>query len=179
MDTLLAGAGYDGEGVHEFLRDELGIRSIIPPTIGRRTDKPPAGHHRRQMRWYFQRPRDPRRYGQRWQVETVSSMIKRRLGQTLSARGFHRQARAIFAEGCHPQHPDSLAPRGFLRSRTFYSSGFLGGRRRGRGGCSRLGRAAVLRGAIRCGRPAGTPVGTTPVGQQMIGAESAGATVLR
>jgi len=96
IDTLLADAGYDGEWVHEFLRDELGIRSIIPPTIGRRTDKPPAGHYRRQMRWYFQRPRDQRRYGQRWQVETVIGMIKRRLGETLSTRGFHRQTRAIW-----------------------------------------------------------------------------------
>ncbi len=47
------------------------------------------------MRWYFQRPSDRRRYGQRWQVETVISMIKRRLGETLSTRGFRRQNRAI------------------------------------------------------------------------------------
>ncbi|MCH7840824.1 MAG: transposase [Planctomycetes bacterium] len=95
IDTLLADAGYDGEWVHEFLRHELNVRSIIPPTIGRPTDKPPRGHYRRQMRRYFQRPRDRRRYGQRWQVETVISMIKRRLGETLSTRGFRRQNRAI------------------------------------------------------------------------------------
>ena len=34
-------------------------------------------------------------YGQRWQVETVFSMIKRRLGATLSARTRWSQARAL------------------------------------------------------------------------------------
>ena len=87
IDTLLADAGYDGEWVHEFLRDELDIRSIIPPTIGRPTAKLPQGRYRRLMARYFERPPEARRYGQRWQVETVFSMIKRRLGETVSARG--------------------------------------------------------------------------------------------
>ncbi len=95
IDTLLADAGYDAEWVHEFLRDELDIRSIIPPTIGRPTDKLPKGRYRRQMAKYFKRPPGRRRYGQRWQVETVFSMIKRRLGETLSARSYHRQNRAL------------------------------------------------------------------------------------
>ena len=34
------------------------------------------------------------RYGQRWQVETVFSMIKRRLGDTLRAHTFWSQHRA-------------------------------------------------------------------------------------
>ena len=95
IDTLLADAGYDAEWVHEFLREELDIRSIIPPTIGRPTDKLPKGRYRRQMAKYFKRPPGRRRYGQRWQVETVFSMIKRRLGETLSARSYHRQNRAL------------------------------------------------------------------------------------
>ena len=95
IETLLADAGYDGEWVHEFLRDELDIRSIIPPEIGRPSDKPPCGRYRRQMRVYFRRPPERRRYGQRWQVETVLSMIKRRLGETLSARSRRRQDRAL------------------------------------------------------------------------------------
>ena len=32
-NTLLADAGYDGEWVLEFLRDELDIRAIIQPTM--------------------------------------------------------------------------------------------------------------------------------------------------
>lgn len=95
IETLLADAGYDGEWVHEFLRDELDIRSIIPPTIGRPTAKPPTGRYRRLMARYFERPPQARRYGQRWQVETVFSMIKRRLGETVSARSYHRQNRAL------------------------------------------------------------------------------------
>jgi len=95
IETLLADAGYDGEWVHEFLRDELDIRSIIPPTIGRPTAKPPTGRYRRLMARYFERPPQARRYGQRWQVETVFSMIKRRLGETVSARTYHRQNRAL------------------------------------------------------------------------------------
>lgn len=47
------------------------------------------------MRRYFKRPRELRRYGQRWQVETVMSMIKRRLGESLSARSYRRQSRAM------------------------------------------------------------------------------------
>ena len=81
--------------MHEFLRDELDIRSIIPPKIGRPTDKPPKGRYRRLMAQYFKRPPEERRYGQRWQVETVFSMIKRRLGETVSARSYHRQNRAL------------------------------------------------------------------------------------
>ena len=47
------------------------------------------------MAWYFERRSAVRRYGQRWQVKTVFSMIKRRLGETLSARSYHRENRAL------------------------------------------------------------------------------------
>lgn len=36
-----------------------------------------------------------RKYGQRWQTETVNSMIKRRLGSALRARGYWSQCREI------------------------------------------------------------------------------------
>ncbi len=96
IDTLLADAGYDAEWVHTFVRGELGIGLIAPPKIGRPTAKPPTGRFRKQMWHYFQRPPERRRYGQRWQVETVFSMIKRRLGETLAARRRARQNRALF-----------------------------------------------------------------------------------
>jgi Transposase DDE domain len=35
------------------------------------------------------------KYGQRWQVETVNSMLKRRLGSALRARSYHSQCREI------------------------------------------------------------------------------------
>lgn len=95
IDTLLADAGYDAEWVHRHARGEYRICALIPPTIGRPTTKPPSTRFRHQMRAYFRRPPTRRRYGQRWQVETVFSMIKRRLGETLNARSYHRQNRAI------------------------------------------------------------------------------------
>jgi len=95
IDTALADAGYDAEWVHEYLRLEHGVPIIIPPLIGRPTEKPPSTYHRRSMRRYFKQPPERRRYGQRWQIETVISMIKRRLSETLNARSFHRQNRAL------------------------------------------------------------------------------------
>lgn len=95
IQTLLADAGYDAEWVHQFVRDELDMRSIIPPAAGRPTAKPPTGRYRRGMRTYFRRPKQLRRYGQRWQIETVFSMIKRRLGATLNARSNRRQRQAM------------------------------------------------------------------------------------
>ena len=35
------------------------------------------------------------RYGQRWQVETVNSMLKRLLGSALRARNYHSQCREL------------------------------------------------------------------------------------
>jgi hypothetical protein len=74
----LLDAGYDSERHHFIARQCFHVRSVIPPLIGRPTKdpaRPPDGRWRRVMRRY----RDGR-YGQRWQVETVVSMIKRRQG---------------------------------------------------------------------------------------------------
>ena len=81
VNTILADAGYDSESNHRFARDGCGVRSVIPPLHGRPTDKLPSTPHRRRMKLY----RDYR-YGQRWQVETVVSMIKRNLGSFVAAR---------------------------------------------------------------------------------------------
>jgi Transposase DDE domain len=90
IGTLLADADFDAEWVHEEVR-ALGIRTLIPPERGRPSDKPPAGRWRRRMRRRF----DRRKYGQRWQVETVNSMIKRLLGSALRARSYWSQCREI------------------------------------------------------------------------------------
>jgi hypothetical protein len=91
IDTLLADGAYGSEESHIYARQQLGIRSIIPSTIGRPTTKPPAGYYRRLMRRRF----DKKTYGQRWQVETVVSMIKRNLGSALRARMYQTQGREI------------------------------------------------------------------------------------
>jgi hypothetical protein len=91
IDTLVADAAYGGELNHIFARRLLRIRTIIPTTIGRPTNKLPTGYYRRLMRRRF----DKKKYGQRWQAETTVSMIKRNLGAALRARKYRSQGREI------------------------------------------------------------------------------------
>ena len=90
-DTMLLDAGYDSESNHELLREYLEIDSIIPPKIGRPTDKRPAG----KWRWLMATDFDDETYGQRWQVETVMHMLKARLGDALTARTYHGRRREM------------------------------------------------------------------------------------
>lgn len=76
LHRILADAGYDSEPNHQFARDKLRLRTIIPAKHGRPTDKPASGRYRRLMQLRF----DADTYRQRSQVETVMSMIKRRQG---------------------------------------------------------------------------------------------------
>ena len=82
-DTMLLDAGYDSERNHEMLREYLEIESVIPATIGRPTDRLPAGKWRWLMATNFD---SDDVYGQRWQVETVMRMLKARQGESLTAR---------------------------------------------------------------------------------------------
>ncbi len=96
--TLLGDAGYESERFHSLCRDALGIRSIIPTTErGRpRADgqaRPVNGAYRRLMKRRFPK----KTYGQRWQIETVFSMLKRNLGAALRARHYYSQTREIRA----------------------------------------------------------------------------------
>ena len=94
--SLLGDAGYESEGFHSLCRDTLSIRSIIPTTDrGRpRSDgkaRPVRGRYRRLMKQRFPK----KTYGQRWQIETVFSMLKRNMGAALRARTYHSQSREI------------------------------------------------------------------------------------
>jgi len=91
MQTLLADAGYDAEWVHDVARRDLQIRTLIPATIGRRTDKPPTGYWRRWMSQHLHHTT----YGQRWQAETTISMIKRRQGSAVNAMTYWSQCRTL------------------------------------------------------------------------------------
>ena len=93
IGTLLADADFDAEWVHEEVRKTYGIRTIIPPERGRPSERPPVGRWRRWMRTQFARSKA--KYGQRWQTETVNSMVKRRLGSALRARTYWSQCREI------------------------------------------------------------------------------------
>lgn len=91
ITTLAADAGYDAEHVHEYAREECGVNTFIPPLIGRPTKKKPSGFWRRRMASRLHLTR----YGQRWQVETVNSMLKRLMGSALRARRYHSQCREL------------------------------------------------------------------------------------
>lgn len=90
IEALAADAGYDGEAIHGYARDRQ-VRTIIPATKGRPTRKLPRSRWRRLMSTRFNRTK----YGQRWQVETVNSMIKRLQGSALRARRYWSQCREI------------------------------------------------------------------------------------
>ena len=107
IDRLLADGGYDSEANHRMAREHLGIRSTVinlnrrgrRPTIqrgrtGRRRGRPrlPKTLYRRQMSRHFHR----RKYGQRWQVESVISRYKRRLGSALRSRTDAGRDREIY-----------------------------------------------------------------------------------
>ena len=88
--------GYDSEAAHRYARDELGVAAVIPPDRGRPTDKPPPPTPgRRQMREAFDDGWVAGVYGQRWQVETVNSMMKRNYGSALRARTPQRREREL------------------------------------------------------------------------------------
>lgn len=93
VDATLADAGYDSEPNHRYARDQQGVRSFMPATIGRPTAKPPTGRYRRQMKQRLNK--DYGRYGQRWQVECTNSMIKRRLATTVNARSYWAKCREL------------------------------------------------------------------------------------
>ena len=88
--TAVLDAGYDGEPYHEIARRDMGIRSIIPPTIGRPSKRgtPPAGRWRRHMKRLLATKTSRRRcrYNLRYQAETVNSMMKRNLGSALAGK---------------------------------------------------------------------------------------------
>ena len=94
IKKLLGDAGFDGEHNHLFVRKCCGIKSFFPPTIGRPSTRPLKGKYRRLMQRLFQNPKRIA-YGQRWQIKTVFSMIKRRLTSAARARNYWSRAREL------------------------------------------------------------------------------------
>lgn len=89
--AVAADAGFDSEANHQLARDELGIQSLIPAEHGRPPKGEPAGRYRRQMKRHLHESR----YGQRWQVETFYSMVKRLSGEVVDARSYWRRCRLL------------------------------------------------------------------------------------
>jgi len=118
IEWLAADAGYDSEATHQLCRDERGIRSLIPPKHGRPTTKPASGRYRRLMQTRF----DKQRYGQRWQVETAVSMIKRRLGSTTTGRSYWSRRRDLMLMVLAHNIMILLPARSLLQNRGFLQS---------------------------------------------------------
>jgi hypothetical protein len=91
VKAVVADAGYDSEPNHRLARLDMGVRSVIPPKVGRKTEKPPTARFRRLMKQRFARRADKALYGQRAQSETVNSMFKRNFGEAL--RSVRRERR--------------------------------------------------------------------------------------
>lgn len=93
IHKLLGDAGYDGEPNHLLARS-LNIKAFFPPLIGAPTTKPPKGRYRRLMKQLFRYPKNIK-YGQRWQVETVMSLLKRRFATAMRARTVYSRYREL------------------------------------------------------------------------------------
>jgi hypothetical protein len=95
LTRLLADGGYDSEANHRWLREDLGIASIIPPVAGRPARGLARHPSRRQRQLAFPR----KAYGQRWKVETLVSVVKRRFGGAVTARRYWQQVKQTLLRG--------------------------------------------------------------------------------
>ena len=91
IERIAADAGFDSEANHAFAREICRVRSIIPAKHGRPTTKPASGHYRRLMQSRF----DLLAYRDRVQIETVMSMLKRRLEGFVRGRNAWSQRREL------------------------------------------------------------------------------------
>jgi transposase len=83
INTLLADCGYDSESNHRLCRDQFSISwPVIAVNLRNLKYGSMTGHFRRIMRGRF----PSRKYRQRWQVESIFSRLKRRLGSCMRAR---------------------------------------------------------------------------------------------
>ena len=92
--SMLADASYDSEGNHQHARVTRKVRSFMPATHGRPTNKPLTGRFRRLMKKRLNK--DYGHYGQRWQAESGFSMIKRCVADTVQGRSQWSQRRELW-----------------------------------------------------------------------------------
>ena len=90
ISCLLGDSGYDSDNNHRICRKQFGIRSTVI-AINNRYYKggPLQGSYRRQMKEHF----PVHKYHQRWQIESIFSRFKRRLGHCLRSRS--EQSRGV------------------------------------------------------------------------------------
>ena len=110
--VVLADAGYDSEADHVFCREGLGVETLIPAKT-RRYVAGPSGRYRAEGRASARpvtrlgcatlaaegQPGPRKTYGQRWLVETLMSVVKRKWGEALAARLPAMQERQALLRG--------------------------------------------------------------------------------
>jgi hypothetical protein len=92
IGLVLADAEFDSEANHHHIRHTLGAHSVIPANPRRGT---PEGEIRSQMHRAFPRPL----YAPRAKIETVFSVIKRKLSSRAPGRSLPSQIRQAFLLG--------------------------------------------------------------------------------
>lgn len=103
---VLADAGYDCESNHVYCRERLGVRALIPA----KTRRYVAGPRRRYRSEMVQllgcatlgaadEVEAQRTYRQRWLVETLMSVVKRKWGEALRARSERMQRLEALVRG--------------------------------------------------------------------------------
>ena len=94
FETLLGDVAYDSEGHLDLLATQHRVAGVFPPERGRSAGTP-AKQKRTPRRRALALAWPAEDYGQRWQVETSFSMLKRLLGAALSSRRRHALDREI------------------------------------------------------------------------------------
>jgi hypothetical protein len=113
---VVADAGYDSEPNHRYARERCQVASFMPATLGRPSAKLPTGRHRRRMKQRLNKRYGG--YGQRWQCETVFSMIKRHLGPAVHGRSYGSQCRELWLMALTHNLMILHVIAGFLQSRS-------------------------------------------------------------
>jgi hypothetical protein len=85
-----ADKGFDSEGNHEYARNEVGAKSIIPLRWDVPVEKT-RGKYRKKLRRYFPH----KRYSRRVIVETINSVEKRKFGDELRSKLLRMQRREM------------------------------------------------------------------------------------
>jgi transposase len=93
--ALAADCGFDGEQHQQFLHETLGVIGIVPPERGRPRTRSDPGRRGGFFRQFIHEHWPGHLYGQRWQVETFFSMLKRLLDSFLRATNWRSQHREM------------------------------------------------------------------------------------
>jgi hypothetical protein len=87
----IADRGYDSERNHRLVREDLNAYSIIPP----RNQNVPIYRTRGRYRKEMKRGYDKKTYSQRVKVETVNSVVKRKMGENIYSKKVSTQNREL------------------------------------------------------------------------------------